>query len=521
MTRESVRSPVPAVVWWVASIVVALRMLPWIVGSLTDAGPDKVFIPAMFVSDDFAQYAAMIRQTGEDHAFLLNNPFTTEAQQPRFVLLFFEALGLVQRATGLSALTVLELSRIPLIVAFFVCWWRFIEAVISDPRARLWALWLTALGGGLDYIPWGVANFCPPAVADFIRINVYTYNGWSFFGQVQNPIWLAAWLLALPILKRVLQPHGPSERWDPLIIFACFVTLAFTHPYTALFVGVLSAVLGVLRRKSVLRSWIPLGLGALLVAGVTAWQMQDAVFRKSAGGLLGDRNSWCIWYPFTLGAVGVFAWLGWKKWSSDAHPWKAGIFAWVVCASILHQSPFTNGYKFIMYLFLPLVLLAAEPLSEAISRWRTSGGAAGRWKSALVIFLIFSSAPITAARSISKEELDGSRFSAEAWSVVQWFKTQPAARVYCSEEIGLLLPAFTPHHTYMGHSFLTPNYFNRVVRYVRQMNNPDDHAAELRKIIQNDNIEYAVVPAKLAVKFEELLSGKTVFKTEQWAVLTF
>jgi hypothetical protein len=491
-----------------------LRMLPMLFGQASHS-EQTLFIPALFVPEEQLQYAAMIRQD----SLLLSNPYVCDPQEPRFILLYHSALSVLHRVTGFSPLLLLELSRIPLLFIFFALWWRMVELALSSARAQFWAILLTAFGGGLDFIPWAAAPFFSPQTEQIIYSDVSPYNGWSFFGQSFNTLWLVAWCLALPVLQALIWPEGPKNIRTAVVVFACQLLLCFVHPYTAFWVYLFALLFFIVsiivkRPGPAPTVMVALFLSALIAGGITLWQLQDAVFRTSASGMLGDRKVWAWWYPCTLGGVGWLAWRGYKLWKTTDHPWRLGVLCWVLMAAVLHQLPGINGYKFIPALFLPLVLLAADPLAALFKEWHTSA----RWKSAALILLFFSSTPMSAARSISPEELSGSQFSRDSWYIVLWFQSEPQGNVLAGGETALLLPAFSNHRVYAGHRFSTPNYNEKMAQLKEWWRKPLEHLDDFDKLIKEQRIRYVFMPTRDAKKIEDRVFWKHVVGTQDWAV---
>jgi hypothetical protein len=213
-----------------------------------------------------------VREASTQGGLLLANPFTTEPQDGRYLLLLQWGLGRLAAPTGMNPFTVLELSRVPLLALMLLALWR-LTLVAVHPYSAIVVL----------------------AVA-VIR----------------------------PVLARVVQVPGGGA-------------------------GAALAAAGL--------------LPAVPVAIVlSAWQNGDAVYRATAGNVLGPQALSILWYPVTLGVTGVLAVRGWRDWIAEADPCVLPMAAWTLAVVFLHTSPVLNGYHFVFYLYTSISLAAAPAL---------------------------------------------------------------------------------------------------------------------------------------------------------------
>jgi hypothetical protein len=207
----------PSWYWWIPLAVAALRMLPVLSLRFATPSPGQSFLGVSYLPKDFLQYAAFSRQVAVDGSFFLANPFTTEPQSARFVLLFHWLLGIVARVTGLPALDVLEWSRVPLLVLFFATLWWFLRPVLSERKDRLAAAVLVGFAGGLEswVRPFG-SGWLPASIDLRLQQDTSALHGWSAFASFYNPLWIAGLTLALLVRGRSCSPQsgrrGRSRR---------------------------------------------------------------------------------------------------------------------------------------------------------------------------------------------------------------------------------------------------------------------------------------------------------------------
>jgi hypothetical protein len=462
--------------------------------------PGHTFLGVGYIPKDFLQYAALIRQASADGSPLLYNPFTTEPQAARFILLFHWLVGRAARVTGLSAIDALEWSRVPLLFLLFATLWWFLRAVFTDPKDRLAAALLVGFAGGLESLvrPFGGA-LLPKAFDLRLQQDTSPLHGWSAFASFYNPLWIAALCIALLVLRPLLFSAERSRRELALCALA-FAVLFFVHPYTALGVLVIAAsrpLIALVLREPVdwrrqLEATVALGAAGVVVGGISLWQLQDPVFRHSTGGVFGAQNLSALWYPLTLGLLGVVAVVGARRWARDRHPARAGVLGWIAGIGVLHWLPVLNGYKFVFLLPLPVCILAAPVARQWLGGLHGPG-----WRSralALVTGLALFGGAALQTLDVLRSTPRVSAVPADAMELVEALSAESAGNALTPSGLGNILPAFTPHRVWVGHWFLTPDFFVREQLYQRYTTNRGA-GDQLRAVLREQRIRYLVVPA--------------------------
>jgi hypothetical protein len=465
--------------------------------------PGRSFLGISYLPVDFLQYAAFSRQVVADGAFLFANPFTTEPQSPRFLLLFHWAVGLAGRITGLPVIDVFEWSRVPLIFGFFATLWWFLRPILPDPRDRLAAAVLAGFAGGLESFVSPLASAWLPN--DFylrFRADTWMLNGWSVSASFYNPLWTAGLTLALLVLRPLLFSPERSRR-ALATSGAAFALLFFVHPYTAIGVGAIAASSPLLtrlarerldRRRQLVNAAV-LGSALVVIGGISLWQLQDPVYRRSTGGVFGPQNVSALWYPLTLGLLGALAALGARRWVVARHPARAPIFGWIAAVALLHWLPFLNGYKFVFLLPLPVCVLAAPVARDWLGRVR-SGGFSRRGLALLAGVALFGGAGLQTLSAVRSTRSVGS-VPSDLMGMTRILEREPAGNALVPPGLGNLLPAFTSHRVWVGHPFLTPNYFARAELFDRLTSDPA-YAQQLGDTLRKQRIRYLVVPTRSA-----------------------
>ncbi len=473
-----------------------LHALPFLRSRLEPA--DLAWLPVPYIPKDWLAYLAFVREEPRAGQLLLANPFTTDPQDGRFVLLLLHVLNWVHRWTGLDPALLLEVARAALIVAFAIGLWRFLDGFFESDRTRTWAVSLALLSGGLDFVARFAAQWLPPEVASTIGQDLWSMYGWSTYQALFNPLWVAGLTLLVVGLRLVLQPGGPRSVRDIVAAGVTLLALWFTHPYSAIaFVAIVAVALAGEWLVGCAPGWRRVArvavavLPALAIAGaVAAWQLGDGVFRGSSGRILGPQLATVSWYPVVFAATGAFALRGWSSWIATRHPWRHAIGGWVVAIALLHSSSVLNGYHFVLYEHLAVVILAAGPIARAFERLAPRGawGAAG---AATLALLLFVGTVMTAGGAV--REVASFRIPRDVERLLSSLGRYPPGNVLCNAELGNLVPAFGPHRVYVGHWFMTPDYAARSER-ARDMFRPD-RLDDLRQLVATERIDYVIAPS--------------------------
>lgn len=467
---------------------------------------------------DFLAYAAFARQVGDRGAFLFVNPFTTEPQAPRFVLLFHWALGVLANLFGVSPLWILELSRIPLAFAFFWVLWRFTAVFLDKREDRLWACGLVAFAGGLEGFVRCLDVFLPRDQAQTFEQQTWTLQGWNFFAAAYNPLWICALALTLIALKDALIQAPRFTLGQALKLGLGIAVLQTVHPYSA--IVVVAVCLGLLASKWVGgarfelqwdgRVLLGVGVGVGLVGLLLWWQSLEPVFKASVGNTFGKRELAVFWYPVTLGMTGLLALRGaCRDWSLDV-PRRRVLLTWLAVVALLHSSPILNGYKFVIHLFLPVCLLAAPVVGRVYRRFYASGLLA-KTGAALALALTFGPALMVTVESMAQIGAIN-EVPADYMRVVRAISAKPAGNVLAPVDLGNLIPAFAPHRVWFGHWFLTPDFRNRWETYEKLTADPRAKA-QLLALLDQQRIRYLVLAADRAERLAKSLAGRMAQRT--------
>ncbi|MDG2304093.1 MAG: hypothetical protein P8R42_05460 [Candidatus Binatia bacterium] len=504
----------PVIYWLLPTILVVLRALPFLHALSLEPDPGVVVLQVGYLPKDFLTYLAFARQAAEDPSLLFHNPFTTEPHTARFILPFFWLLGRLSAWTGVPSTLLLELVRVPLVFLFFGVLWWFLRPILLDRRTRFVAATMIGLSGGLEGFVRPFAGAMPPAAAVEVLGSTSHLLGWSTFAALFNPVWVAGLTSTLVVLRPLLRPHGPTGLGEQFLVSVAFFIGFWIHPYSAI---VVLAVAG----TYVVAGWIferrvdsgrLLGIAALappllLLAVISGWQRQDPIYAAASTNVVGPNGVGVFWWPITLGAVVVFALRGAQKWVADEHPYRLALFAWVLAVLLLHSSPVLNGYHFVFHLHLPIAIVAAVGLREALSEWGTTT-AAGRVATAALVFALLPSVFFVTRDAIDDVKRENA-FPAAYGDVIATLSDLPPGNALVPVQLGNLLPAFTPHRVWVGHWFLTPNAVAHGRHYQDLIDESVD-PTDLRRLVDAQSIRYAVLPTVRAARWTEILGDRVL-----------
>jgi len=204
-----------------ALVVGALSVLPFIYG-LAATPPGARYIGFQYNTDDHMVYAAWMRQAMNGH-FFFDNRFAVDQQPSLTIHVYFWALGLLAKITGISLAT--AISRFVFSFAFVLLLGRFVRLLSEDSLGRRLAMLLVCFGAGVGFLVW------QPLGVDFSPDNS-------------------------SILKGVMLGHLPNDVWQPeALVFPSLLTNSLFAVSLCLIIGILFCVI---RAKD---SWRPVPYG--------------------------------------------------------------------------------------------------------------------------------------------------------------------------------------------------------------------------------------------------------------------
>ena len=173
--------------------------------------------------------------------------------------------------------------------------------------------------------------------------------------------------------------------------------------------------------------------------------------------------------------------------------------AWTIAVMLMHTSPLINGYHFVCYLHIPLCIVGAGVFADVLRKARSSNNRV-QIAATLMLVVLFQSTPAVTWRS-ARRVLDY-QVPAPIMTAISRLERMPAGNVYTSPHIGTLIPAYTRHHVYVGHWFLTPDYTARQTQFMDLL---EGRAAPsvLVELLRHEPIDYVLLPPAMPLSVLE------------------
>lgn len=431
-------------------------MLPYLFAAQA-GGEALVFGGFLFNLIDGNTYLAKMQQ-GYSGAWYFTLPYTAEKGAGRLLFLYYLFLGHVARWTGLSLLWVYHLARLAGCLALLAGLLRFIRRSLGKGAAARLAVLLAAFGSGLGWLALPSGAY----TADFWVAEAYPFLSAFATPHFSLGLGMLLFLLAPPPATVESQPAWPVQALRTTLLAFC---LAVISPF-----GVVIALVGLawpaaqaffpLRRESVLvlldekLIWVLLGGAPWLVYYEWAAWRDPLLAGWDAQNLTPSPPAWDLLLAFSplllLAIPGVIQALR----SGPTHIRR--VAAWLMLGALLLYAPFGLQRRFMMGLYVPVVILGvwflAQRLPDPRRLWLAGSLLlALALPTNLIIFL--STYGVTVAGDLN---LYYTRGEAQAFDWIVG-ETPPDSLILAAPETGLLLPAHTGRRVIYGHPFETVN----------------------------------------------------------------
>jgi hypothetical protein len=439
--------------WIVAGLLLGASLLPYIYAA-SASGEDMLFGGFLFNPIDGNSYLAKMQQ-GLHGSCTFTLPFTAEKGDGSLLNLYYIFLGHLARWSGLSLLWVYHLARLGGSLVLLAGLFRFVQRTLGEGVPARLAYLVAALGSGMGWLalPWGAFT------TDFWVAEAYPFLSAYAAPHFSLGLGLLLVLLAPPAAP-AQEEAWPSRALRTLLLSCC---LAIISPF-----GVVIVLVGLawpflkaffpLRWESFTAAlgerlpWVLLGGGPwLLYYQWAAWR-DPLLASWNAQNLTPTPPLWDLilaFSPFLLLAVpGVVQAV--RKDSANMR-WVA---AWLLLGMVLLYLPIGLQRRFMMGLYVPMVVLAVWLLNRMLHSYRRL------WLVGLLLFVL--SLPtnlvvlLTARHAVVTQDAQIYYSQAEA-DAFRWIASQtpPDSLILASPDTGLLLPAHTGRRVIYGHPFET------------------------------------------------------------------
>jgi len=390
----------------VAAIIPLATLALYAYGAaLTPPGKSFTWMHALNAGDPHA-YLSWVAQA-RDGDVLFRDLFTEERCAARLFHPLFLAMGCVARVARLPLMAVYHASRVVLGALFLLVLGRFFARRTPRPGTAFFALLYAVLGSGLGWI-----FVRSDATAMHLPVDLWMPEAILFLTILESPLNLAALTAAVVLIERIVPAPAfaaapASVRPEPAPVaapaasfaqaargfaapFGLTLFLGFTHPFEIVSLGAIAAAVALLAwaRRRVSRAPLaapPAACGAhvsgLCVASLAAFAAGAGLAALYVQLALRGEPVFAHWLatarsPSPAPAMYLLAFAPQLALALLALPrrWARGgaadllPIAWVLATALLLYAPLAQQRRFIAGAQIPLALLAAEGLCDALPR---------------------------------------------------------------------------------------------------------------------------------------------------------
>jgi hypothetical protein len=450
-----------------------LISIPYAIGILLQ-GPDTVFGGFLVNPIDGNSYLAKMHE-GWRGSWNFTLPYTIDPGRGTLLFIFYLALGHISKWLGTPLIVTYHCARILAAGFLFIVLIDFTYRLFPHGDRVHKTIFLTLFGSG---------------------------SGWLIFlsGHLTSDFWVAE---AYPFLSAYTNPHFPLGLG---ILLLCF-SLAL-QPVTWKRFGLLALL------SFLLAAIQPFGVvvGCMVLAGQLLWgwiETHSIEWKSFLSFLIGGAPLILYQYWITLHDPSLVVWNAqnltpapavWDFLMSLSPALFLAVYAvwtirkrtnsaekllivWLIGSTLLTYFPFNLQRRFMTGIYVPAALLGGmgiEKLCERFPKFRREI----LWKIILPISLITNVLLILAGIMGIMAHSSSIFLSRGEYTAFQWINsnTSPDARILCSPESGLLIPAYTGRRVIYGHPFETvPAEENKAI-VTRFFQNPDPVDSEMNGI---------------------------------------
>lgn len=447
--------------WFIFIVVIGvilLTTLPYLY-AIKSAGEDYVFSGFLLNPLDGNSYVAKMYQ-GWRGDLLFTLPYTAEKGNGAFLFIFYLLLGHLSRLIGLELLWTFHLARVIGGIFLLVILYKFFARSIPDVITHRFAYLLVVLGAGVGWlaIPFGILT------SDFWVAEAYPFL--SVYVNPHFPFGLGLLLIiVVPGIIKVRQPGDYIRLKEGATLVILSVVLAIVQPFGVVlaiailggmaFLEVYPHLSRMFQSVSFQRlGWVILGSCPFVIYEV--WVINSDPL-LSIWNAQNQTPSPPIWdFVLSLSPVLILALLGILVLLKEKSISYRLAIVWAVLGMLLLYVPWSLQRRFMMGLYIPLVLL--------VFMWLESKKLQRRQFIFTISIILFLSLPtnllvlLTGRHGAQTQDpalyLGSSEVDAFDW--IETHTTQDAL-ILSAPQTGLFIPAHTGRRVIYGHPFETVN----------------------------------------------------------------
>lgn len=444
--------------WLIGVVFMALISLPYLY-AWQAAGPEHVFGGFLLNPLDGNTYLAKIL-AGYNGAWRYRMAFTAEPGDGAYLFVFYLSLGHLARFLGITPLLTFHLARLAGALVLLWSLYRFLRAVLPEPRLYRTAFLLAALGAGMGWLAVPFGGF----TSDF-----WVAEAYPFLSAYATP----HFGLGLALLLFHLTPGKPGLTIPRAIAWlAAGALLALIAPFGVVVALVVYAGLAVWdrlageisrSRATWMRVWYLPRSALVALAGLPILAYDLWVARADpvlAGWNAQNQTPSPPWWDLLLSFLPFLLLAVWGAAAAlrrrDHGPARL-LLVWAISGLVLMYVPWSLQRRFMLGLLVPLAGLAALGVE------RLAAGRPGRFR-ALALGALLLTLPttlillLTAVYGARTREPALYLTRSEA-AALEWVSanTPPEALILAAPDTGTFIPAHSGRRVIYGHPFETVN----------------------------------------------------------------
>jgi hypothetical protein len=470
-------------VWVTIAVVLLLTSLPYAYGYLSSP-PDKQFMGLMQDIPDHAQYLSWWREF--QHALVVSNKLTPEANSPLFFNLLWWLLAQISRFTGLDYPIVYQAFRWVAGGSLLWALYRLLALLLPDIPRRRTAFLLTTFSAGLGWV-WVALKYSLANGNLLFPQDVYIAEGNTFLCILGFPHFAFAATFIVLSFEFIWRGWTYKRTKSFVIAGILALLLSWMHAYDLIILYGITGVFGVLvwiRDRAF--PWRLFWGGVIVVALSCSGAVYAVILTRTDPlwkEILAQFTNAGIFTPspFHMGMLfglplllAILAWIGlaWRKQWQDTHLF---VMAWFVGNLVINYIPTVYQIHMLNGWQIPIMILAAMALHDflipAVSRRRPAMSAqASRWiVAACLLAVLPTNLYLWSWRFIELSRHTYSYYLArDEIAGLEWLKQNapPADIVLASETIGQYVPAISGNTAFLAHWAQTVNYYDKVAQVI-------------------------------------------------------
>lgn len=447
--------------WFTIGVISGLLLLttvPYLV-AVKYAGEEFVFGGFLLNPLDGNTYLAKMYQGWRgDTQFTL--PFTSEMGRGSYLNLFYLWLGHLARIGGIHLLPTFHFFRLLATLLMLIALYQFIWVFVSDRRTRRLAFILATFGSGLGwlFLPFGLLT------SDF-----WVAEGYPFLSAYVNPhfpLSLALLLFLLSINRDHSSWGGKFEKiYGRLLLILSTILLAIISPFGVVLVVLILATtilwdsyfsLAAIKQSPYTYRlvWVLIGGAPILFYYLWITNTDPLLLIWNSQNQTTTPPLWNLIISFS--PVLIFAALALRSILNKKFQSVKLLVCWIIIGFIMLYIPMGLQRRFMMGLYVPLVILAALWITENLSKRRRYK----IWVGVLLLLVIPTNVVVLLAAWSGIQVNDPAIYHTKGESqAFQWIENNSAshALILASANTGLLIPAYTGRRVIYGHPYETVN----------------------------------------------------------------